>query len=157
MRPQPSVALGIVLLFASLTAVPADSSSDGVSTSADALISGIQIADMNTAVRAQDDLFEYANGTWLREVPIPADRSSYGVDSMMIERSLLQQRELIESARTAIDPEARQVGDLYTSFMDETRIEHEGVKPLKGSCNGSLQSSVFGTSARYWRTSIESV
>ena len=86
---------------------------------------------MDTAVRPQDDFFEYSNGTWLRDVPIPPDRSYYGVDSMMTERSLLQQRELIESARTSVDPEARKVGDLYASFMDEERIEHEGFKPLK--------------------------
>ena len=61
-----------------------------------ALISGIQKADMDTRVRPQDDLFDYANGTWLRTVPIPADRSRYGVDTMMSERSLIQQRELIE-------------------------------------------------------------
>lgn len=86
---------------------------------------------MDTAVRPQDDFFEYSNGIWLRDVPIPPDRSRYGVDSMMTERSLLQQRELIESARTSVDPEVRKVGDLYASFMDEERIEYEGVKPLK--------------------------
>lgn len=95
------------------------------------LISGIQTADLNPAVRPQDDLFEYANGTWLRDTPIPSDRSSYGVDSMMAEHSLLQQREIIEAARTAADPEARKVGDLYASFMDEDRIERAGTEPLK--------------------------
>jgi len=38
-------------------------------------ISGIQIADMDKAVRPQDDLFQYANGTWLKSVPIPPDRA----------------------------------------------------------------------------------
>jgi putative endopeptidase len=99
--------------------------------SADAiLISGIQSADMDVSARPQDDLFQYANGTWLRNVAIPADRSSYGVDSLMSERSMLQQRGLIEAARGSADPEARKVGDLYASFMDEPRIETVGVKPL---------------------------
>jgi putative endopeptidase len=99
--------------------------------SADAiLVSGIQSADMDVSARPQDDLFQYANGTWLRNVAIPADRSSYGVDSLMSERSMLQQRELIEAARGSANPEARKVGDLYASFMDEPRIETMGVKPL---------------------------
>jgi putative endopeptidase len=51
-----------------------------------ATITGIQQADMDTSVRPQDDLFAYANGTWLRNVAIPPDRSSYGVDSLMTER-----------------------------------------------------------------------
>jgi predicted metalloendopeptidase len=124
-------ALNLIMLITPNAVVRADTPSDGDAIVGGALISGIQQADMNTAVRPQDDLFEYSNGTWLRDVPIPPDRSSYGVDSMMTERSLQQQRELIESARTSTDPEARKVGDLYASLMDEERIEREGVKPLQ--------------------------
>lgn len=94
--------------------------------------SGIQNADMDRSVRPQDDLFQFANGTWLREVPIPPDRSTYGVDSLMTERSLLQQRELIEAAQVSSDPEARKVSDLYSSYMNEARIERLGRKPLQG-------------------------
>jgi putative endopeptidase len=97
-----------------------------------ALISGIQTADMDKSVRPQDDLFQFANGTWLKDVPIPADRASYGVDSLMAEHSLLQQRDLIEAAQTATDPEARKVSDLYSSYMNEARVERLGTKPLRG-------------------------
>jgi putative endopeptidase len=100
--------------------------------SADAiLISGIQTADMDVSARPQDDLFQYANGTWLRGVAIPPDRASYGVDAMMTERSTILQRELIEAARNSTDPEARKVGNLYASFMDEARIEALGAAPLQ--------------------------
>src|SRR5277367_1373051 len=95
------------------------------------LLSGVQTADMDTAVRAQDDFFEHSNGAWLRTVQIPADRARYGVDVMMNEQSLRQLRGLIESTRNSSDPEARKVGDLYASFMDEPRIEREGVQPLQ--------------------------
>jgi hypothetical protein len=50
-------------------------------------ISGIQRADMDIAVRPQDELFGYANGTWLREVAIPNDRSRYGVDTTSNDRA----------------------------------------------------------------------
>jgi putative endopeptidase len=96
-----------------------------------ALVSGIQTADMDLKIRPQDDLFQYANGTWLRDVPIPPDRSSYGVDSIMSERSLVQQRELIEAAQTSADPEVRKVSDLYSSYMNEARVERTGIKPLQ--------------------------
>ena len=94
-------------------------------------LSGIQAADMDKTVRPQDDLFQYANGTWLKNVPIPPDRSSYGVDSMMTEHSLLQQRDLIEAAQISTDPEARKVSDLYSSYMNEARVERLGIKPLQ--------------------------
>jgi putative endopeptidase len=93
-------------------------------------VSGIQTADMDKTARPQDDLFQYANGTWLRDVPIPPDRASYGVDSMMTEHSLLQQRDLIEAAQISADPEARKVSDLYSSYMNEARVERLGIRPL---------------------------
>jgi putative endopeptidase len=95
-------------------------------------ISGIQTADMEPKVRPQDDLFQYANGSWLRDVPIPPDRSSYGVDSLMSEHSLTQQRELIEAAQISSDPQARKVSDLYSSYLNEARVERLGIKPLQG-------------------------
>jgi predicted metalloendopeptidase len=92
--------------------------------------SGIQNADMDKTVRPQDDLFQYANGTWLKDVPIPPDRSSYGVDALMTEQSLSQQRDLIEAAQISTDPEVRKVSDLYSSYMNEARVERLGTKPL---------------------------
>ena len=108
-------------------------------------ISGIQTADMDRTVRPQDDLFQYANGTWLKDVPIPPDRASYGVDSMMTEHSLLQQRDLIEAAQISSDPEARKVSDLYSSYMNEARVERLGTKPLRAE----LQLAAASSSARH--------
>lgn len=121
MNSKSLIALAMVLLSAATPAVLADSP----------LLSGIQTADMNKAVRAQSDFFEYANGAWLRKVQIPQDRSRYGVDVIMAEQSLVQLRELIEGARNSSDADARKVADLYDSFMDEARIEQQGVKPLQ--------------------------
>jgi putative endopeptidase len=114
-------ALILATLFFSASMARADS----------APVSGIQTADMDKAVRPQDDLFQYANGTWLRDVPIPPDRASYGVDSMMTEHSLLQQRDLIEAAQISTDPEARKASDLYSSYMNEAQVERLGSKPLR--------------------------
>jgi len=94
-------------------------------------VSGIQTADMDKTVRPQDDLFQYANGTWLKDVAIPPDRASYGVDSMMAEHSLLQQRDLIDAADISKDPEERKVSDLYSSYMNEAQVERLGLKPLR--------------------------
>jgi len=92
--------------------------------------SGVQGQNMDHGVRPQDDLFEHANGSWLRTVEIPADRSRYGVDSIMAERAIVQQRALLEAARSADDADQRKAGELYASFMDEARIEQEALRPL---------------------------
>jgi putative endopeptidase len=94
--------------------------------------SGIVLADMDRAVRSQDDLFDYANGHWLKSVAIPADRSSYGVQQLMIETAQARQREMAEAAGSSHDPDIRKVGALYASFMDQPRIDKAGLAPLAG-------------------------
>ncbi len=39
---------------------------------------GIDLAWMNKAVRPGDDFFSYADGSWVKNTPIPADRSNIG-------------------------------------------------------------------------------
>jgi endothelin-converting enzyme/putative endopeptidase len=43
------------------------------------LTSGIELANMDTSVRPQDDFFRFVNGTWLATTEIPADRTNTGV------------------------------------------------------------------------------
>jgi predicted metalloendopeptidase len=41
-------------------------------------ISGIDIPNMDTSVRPQDDFFTYLNGSWIKTTEIPGDKSSWG-------------------------------------------------------------------------------
>ncbi len=97
--------------------------------------SGIDLASLDRTVRPQDDLYRFANGTWLDTTEIPADRARFGAFDLLRELSTARVHELIESA--AADPlapagsPARQVGDLYGSFMDTDAIEELGLQPLQ--------------------------
>ncbi|WP_152193028.1 M13 family metallopeptidase [Georgenia satyanarayanai] len=88
---------------------------------------------IDTTVRPQDDLYRHINGTYLREHEIPADRARDG--AFMVLRDLSEQRvrDIITDAAAAEDAtgEAKQVGDLYASFMAEERIEALGTGPLQ--------------------------
>lgn len=96
-----------------------------------AATSGVIVENLNRDVRPQDDMFRFANGHWLRTVAIPADRSSYGVQQLMMERALLRQRAIAEAAIGSADPQARKVGALYASFMDEPAIDAAGLAPIR--------------------------
>jgi putative endopeptidase len=120
-----SVAAAASIAMAVLVS-PASRSDDG----AGGRVSGVLLGNLNRASRPQDDLFDFANGTWLRDVPIPADRSRYGVDSLMLERSLVQQRALLEHISPDADASTRKAGVLYASFMDDSRLERERLAPL---------------------------
>jgi putative endopeptidase len=93
---------------------------------------------MDPDVRIQDDLFGHVNGRWLDTVEIPSDRASWGPFVQLTETAQEQVREIIEAcAAGSADPapdddgEARKIGDLYASFMDEERVEALGHTPLE--------------------------
>ncbi|RNI25116.1 M13 family metallopeptidase [Flexivirga caeni] len=95
--------------------------------------SGVITENFDTSVRPQDDLFGHVNGTWLRETEIPSDRGRYGTFDRLREAAEEAVHHLIEeAAESKSDPGTprRQVGDLFTSFMDTDRIEQLGAGAL---------------------------
>jgi putative endopeptidase len=92
-----------------------------------ALSSGIDTADLDPKVRAQDDLFRHANGRWIDRTEIPSDKARYGSFYILAEEAEQAVRAIIEEAQTAPSgTEERNFGDLYASFMNEQRIEGLG-------------------------------
>ncbi len=97
-------------------------------------ISGIDVQYIDTSVRPQDDFFTYLNGKWLKSTEIPADKASWGTFMQLLDDAQAHLREIIEAAQKDTGKKAgtdeQKIGDLYTSFMDEARLETLGVKPL---------------------------
>jgi len=97
------------------------------------LSAGIATEYIESSVRPQDDFFEYLNGKWLKNVEIPADKSSWGSFMELRENTLPQIRAIIEKAAAgnpAAATDAQRIGDFWASFMDEARLEQLGVTPL---------------------------
>ena len=93
---------------------------------------GVDIADMDRTVRPGDDFFAYVEGTWLRNHPIPADKSGAGYNYELPDETELQVRAIVEDAEQhPADPVSRQVGDFWAAWMDEGGIEARGLGPLK--------------------------
>ncbi|TYL53460.1 M13 family metallopeptidase [Agromyces mariniharenae] len=95
------------------------------------LPSGIAKDELDDEVRPQDDLFRHVNGKWIERTEIPADKARYGSFLVLHEEAEKAVREIIEEAQQA-DPgtEARKVGDLYASFMNEQRADLLGATPI---------------------------
>jgi predicted metalloendopeptidase len=108
----------------------------GAADTAKPLSSGIDTQYIDTSVRVQDDFFTYLNGKWLKTAEIPADRSSWGTFIKLREDTTPQLRGIIEAdqkdAQAKAGTDARKIGDLYASFMDEKKLETLGYKPLAG-------------------------
>jgi putative endopeptidase len=96
------------------------------------LVSGIALDDLSDKIRPQDDLFHYVNQRWIERTPIPVDKASYGSFWVLREEAEEATRVIVEEAQSAPGgSEARKFGDLYTSFMDEKRVEALGADPLR--------------------------
>ena len=97
-----------------------------------ATASGINQNELDPEVRPQDDLFRHMNGKWIARSEIPADKARWGSFMMLAEDAEKAVREIIVEAQTApAGSLERKFGDLYTSFLDEERIEALGATPLR--------------------------
>ncbi|WP_202413711.1 M13 family metallopeptidase [Duganella sp. CY15W] len=97
--------------------------------------SGVDVANIDTSVRPQDDFFKNLNGKWLARTEIPSDKSSWGSFEKLDDDTKPQLRAIIEAA--AADPnkqpgtDAQRIGDFFASYMDEARLEELRLAPLK--------------------------
>lgn len=93
---------------------------------------GLELKDMDTSVKPGDSFFEYAEGTWLRDHPIPADKRSAGYNSELPDEIEQQVKKMVEDVTAnPTSPIARKIGDNYAAWMDEAGIEARGLEPLK--------------------------
>jgi predicted metalloendopeptidase len=98
------------------------------------LASGIDPAAMDRNVRPQDDLFRHVNGTWLATTSFPAEYASAGIGIMLFEKAQADVQAILLEAAAAgykATPDMRRLGDMYTSFLDEKKVEERGIEPLK--------------------------
>ncbi|MGQ9425371.1 M13 family metallopeptidase [Gilvimarinus sp. F26214L] len=96
--------------------------------------SGIQLDYMDTSVDPAENFFRYANGQWLENTEIPADKSRYGSFIVLADQAREDLKVIVEEAAAAeAEPgsETQQIGDFYKSFMDTDTIEARGLEPLE--------------------------
>jgi putative endopeptidase len=88
---------------------------------------------MNSSVKPGDDFWAYVNGNWANRTQIPADRASVGSFINLAEGAERDVRQIAEGFTNAPkrDLLGQQIGDYYSSFLDEARIEQLGTAPLK--------------------------
>jgi putative endopeptidase len=94
-------------------------------------LSGVDLQYVDQSVRPQDDLYRHLNGKWLDSFQIPADKGSYGSFTYLYDITQEQLRAIVDGLNVSGDAEARKIADLYASFMDESRLEALGLKPLQ--------------------------
>ncbi len=103
-----------------------------VSTPGTAL--GIRTDWMDTSAKPGDDWFQYADGSWLKNTEIPADRSSVGgffIADQQTEKNLQELIAEIEKSTPAAGSEAAKVKTFYDAYLDTKAIDAAGLKPVQ--------------------------
>jgi endothelin-converting enzyme/putative endopeptidase len=96
--------------------------------------SGIDASGVNRGVDPCTDFYEFANGTWRAQNPIPAGKPRWGRRDVSRQANRLKVRALLEelAAKSELPAgsAAQLAGDLYASCMDEAAIDAAGLAPL---------------------------
>lgn len=95
---------------------------------------GFDTAGMDMSVKPGDDFFRYANGTWLKTVQIPADRSGWGTWYELDEAAERDVRAIIDEVSAKQNPAGsieQKIGDTFAAYMDVDAIEKAGLDPAR--------------------------
>ena len=93
------------------------------------------IEHLDRSVSPRTNFFQFANGTWVKNNPVPADKSRWASFDELQQRNWQLLRAILEEAAAdTAAPERsprRQVGDLFASALDTTRREALRFRPLQ--------------------------
>jgi putative endopeptidase len=89
---------------------------------------GFDAAGMDRAVKPGDNFYSFANGAWAKRTPIPADRSNYGMFTLLDDLSFQRTHDILEGE---VGKPQSKIGALYASFMDEAAANAKGYDPIK--------------------------
>ncbi len=140
--------LGAALLATATVAAPAQST---------ALTATSIRSAMDPSAVPGDDWFRYANGTWLDQTTIPADRSSFGafnIAAVRLDPALTAIVTGAAKARARPGSELRKIGDYYTAYVDSATIDGRGLAPLLPELAAINQVTDRQALARYAGTAL---
>jgi putative endopeptidase len=126
MKKRPLLASAACVLFA-LTAHAATPSNFGKW--------GFDLTGEDPSVKPGDNFYEYANGTAVRNMVIPPDRTSFGAFVVLADLSEQRVHDILDQASAHVGDKPSdaigKAGALYKAFLDEARVEALGAKPLQ--------------------------
>ena len=156
-----SLLVGLALIATSLCnlCVAVEPESPASKSPAANVVSGIEKQWFADSVDPGDNFYLYANQKWLQQTEIPADKSDYGIFTVLDDQTRSQVRTLIEQAAgddgAADGSAAQKVGDLYRSVLNTERRNQSGIQPVQpmldlisGATDGSRMLEVAGTLSR---------
>ena len=96
---------------------------------------GINISNIDTKVRPNDDFFRYVNGIWLDKTEIPSDRTSWGSFNELLKKTDKDAMDILkEASKNPIYQSNTDQGkaiNLFKTILDTVARNKKGIDPLK--------------------------
>lgn len=95
--------------------------------------SSISLEYMDRSVRPQDDFFQFANGSWVKNNPVPPSESRWGSFNELEQSNMKKLTGILEHAKdfgTEKDGTKR-IGQYYASFMNMNLRNELGIAPIQ--------------------------
>ncbi|GAB3820706.1 M13 family metallopeptidase [Pontibacter rugosus] len=133
--PFSAVLAGMLLGGCSSSSTTEGNTASTANTAEVSMGRGIDLANLDTTVNPCEDFYQYANGGWVKNNPIPASESRWGSFNELAEKNNAILRDLLtEAASNATAPKgsaSQLIGDFYAVGMDSVAANQAGVQPIK--------------------------
>ena len=90
---------------------------------------------IDSTTKAGQDFFQYANGNWFKQNPIPPSEQSNGIFQLIQDTINAQVRKICESSsaiqHVQTGSNKQKIGDFFFSGMDSAQLNKKGISDLK--------------------------
>jgi putative endopeptidase len=98
----------------------------------------INVEYLDKSVKPQDDFFQFANGTWIKNNQIPASESRWGSFNELEQNNKAKLTTILEEAKKNPGEKGSQnqiLGDYYAAYMNMDLRNSQGMRGLEGEFN----------------------
>jgi putative endopeptidase len=95
--------------------------------------SRFNVKRMDPTCKPCEDFYQFVNGEWLKDNPVPAAYARWGTFQILQEDNLKVLRGILQDAaeaKPAAGTNEQIIGSFYASCMDEAKIDAEGTAPV---------------------------
>lgn len=89
---------------------------------------------LDTTIAPGEDFFMYANGSWLKNNPIPKEETNWGIGNLVVNENYTKLRDICDKAskiQATKGSNDQRIGDFWKIAMDSALCDQLGISPIQ--------------------------
>jgi putative endopeptidase len=107
---------------------------------------GIDLANIDSTAKPTDDFYQFVNGSWMKNNPIPQEESRWGSFNELDKQNKDKLKLILESAANNKEAKAgsneQKIGDFYSVAIDSVKLNKDGITPFNIKTSDDLAKSI---------------